>query len=492
MRYAFLSFLFILLTGLFCYGQAGIYSESDIELQDLFIEAQLEKQKGNTEKQIELLREVTRRDRTADAAYFEMAQAYLQTGNAELAESNIRKALNLEPGNEWYLKLQLDILNQRKNYSSAIATAEKLVEMFPSKRAYHFSLAESQKEAGKSADAIQTLLSFQEMKGITEDISKRIFEIHDADNNIEKATATLRQLSEAHPGNVRFLVNLAGYMYKHNQKKEALACYRRILELDPDNAEANLTLTRESHDEQAGIGGLASIEKMISNAAIPLDDIVKEMMPFISNMNREGAQTDKLLELSLQLLERFPDDAKTHAVRADILFYSGNVRESEKMYASAIAIDDSKYTLWDQWLVNLWELEDYTKMRNKAQEAVDYFPNTFNAWLYYSLALEKSAEPHDARQILSEASLIAGRSPAFKDAVVIAETWFELRHNQEVTTDKLTQINDSDIISPVLLDILGDIYLSSGKAEKSRKYWKSALNYGASQERIKIKLGTLN
>jgi len=96
-------------------GQAGMYSESDIELQDLFIESHLEKQKANYNKQIELLKELVRRDRSAHIAYYEMARAYFQMENSALAESMLSKALKLDASNECYLSLMVEVQESQKN-----------------------------------------------------------------------------------------------------------------------------------------------------------------------------------------------------------------------------------------------------------------------------------------------------------------------------------------------------------------------------------------
>jgi len=474
-------------------GQAGMYSESDIELQDLFIESHLEKQKGNYDKQIELLKEVVRRDRSAHIAYYEMAKAYLQKENSELAESMLSKALRIDQSNEWYLSLMVETQETQKKYDGAVVTAKKLVDIFPDNQDYHFLLAKNYLSNGQSDQAVKTLLNFQNSKGISEEISKRIFRIYDTTGKISEAIYTLKSLSDKYPRNTRFLSNLAGYLLENGNKEEAVMYYNRLLQLDPDHPEANLVIAREEGPSNTSGGELSAIEKMIGNQNIGLDDIIKELMPYMSNMNREGEQTEKLKNISLLLLEKYPTEAKTHAVRADILFYSGSISESEQLYQRAVEIDNSKYTLWDQWLINLWELENYNKMMLKGEEAIDLFPNQFYAWLYYALALQMTDNNQDAQEYLFEATLIAGNNQYYKDACSILKNWFELKATGSV--EKLSELSGLDLshlYSPVLFDLLGDIYYSAGDANKSKMYWNQALEFGSDQKRIKRKLGSLN
>lgn len=474
-------------------GQAGMYSESDIELQDLFIESHLEKQKANYNKQIELLKELVRRDRSAHIAYYEMARAYFQMENSALAESMLSKALKIDASNECYLSLMVEVQESQKKYAAAVGTATTLVKNFPDKQEYHFMLAKNHLSNGQSDEAIKTLLNFQNLTGLTEEISKRIFKIYDSKGKISEAIYTLKALSEKYPGNTRFLSNLAGYLLENGKKSEALRYYERLLQLDPDHPEANLVIAREEGPLNTSQGELSAIEAMIANENISLDDIIKELMPYMSNMDREGEQTEKLKNISLQLLEKYPSEAKTHAVRADILFYSGSISDSEQLYQKAIELDNSKYTLWDQWLINLWELENYNKMMLKSEEAIDFFPNQFYAWFYYALALQMIDNTEDAQEYLFEAKLIAGNKQNFKNACTILESWLDLKTiGSAERLSELSSLNLSQVYSPVLFDLLGEIYYSAGDAGKSKMFWNRAVEFGADEERINRKLGSLN
>jgi len=381
-----------------------------------------------------------------------------------LAESMLSKALKLDASNECYLSLMVEVQESQKKYAAAVGTATTLVKNFPDKQEYHFMLAKNHLSNGQSDEAIKTLLNFQNLTGLTEEISKRIFRIYDSKGKISEAIYTLKALSEKYPGNTRFLSNLAGYLLEKGKKSEALRYYERLLQLDPDHPEANLVIAREEGPLNTSQGELSAIEAMIANENI-----------------------------SLQLLEKYPSEAKTHAVRADILFYSGSISDSEQLYQKAIELDNSKYTLWDQWLINLWELENYNKMMLKSEEAIDFFPNQFYAWFYYALALQMIDNTEDAQEYLFEAKLIAGNKQNFKNACTILESWLDLKTiGSAERLSELSSLNLSQVYSPVLFDLLGEIYYSAGDAGKSKMFWNRAVEFGADEERINRKLGSLN
>ena len=489
-RFVFIVAFFILFSG-FALAQPGIYTEADIEIQALFIDAQLEKQKGNPEKQIELLKEVIKRDRTADAAYFELARAYALIGNNELAEKNGRRAYTLDTYNVWYISLLIDIYEDSNKHSDAIQLCHVLIAMESNEDKHYQRLAFNQLRSGNADQAIATLEDLENKRGVQEDISKKIFEIYHNSGDIEKAASTLRKLSQEFPYNVRFLGNLAGYLYDNGLKDQAVREYERLLQLDPDNAEASLVLAKEKNNGQ--VTKLMAIEDLCENESIPLDNIIQELMPYMANMQRDGEDTNSLKRISQKLLERYPEDAKTHAVRADILFYAGDLAESEKRYEKAIELDDSKYTLWDQWLINLWELENYKKMRNKSLLAIDYYPNQVNPMIYYAIASYKLGDADEAEDFLMEAKFIAGNNAKYLNAINVVNTWLQKSElsNEEIK-DELEAIDDMLIYNPLFFELKGDLYHKLLDSSRSKENWNRAVEMGADKDRIQKKLHSIN
>ena len=481
----------IFISVLHAHTQPGIYTEEQIQVQALFIDAQLEKQKGNFEKEIEILKEVVRMDRTAHAAYYEMARAYAELSQNEIAEKNARRAHNLESDNIWYISLLIDIYEDGSQFNKAIELCHTLISLETNEDKHYQRLAYNQLRSGNAEAAINTLRSLEDKRGIQEDISKKIFEVYHNMGNIDEAANALRILSNEFPFNARFLNNLAGYLYDNGRKEEAVVEYEKLLKLDPDNAEAALVLTKEKNPGQ--LSKLAAIEELCDNPNIALDNIIQELMPYMATMHSDGEDTEALHRISSKLLERFPNDAKTYSVRADILFYSGKTLDSEKAYAKAISLDDSKYTLWDQWLINLWELEDYARMKNKCEDAIDYFPNQVNPLIYSSLALNKLGDLEEANEYLMEARFISGNNSKYMNVLKIVETWIKAPHlSSDQIKLELSSVDEMLIYSPIFYELMGDLYHMVLDNARSKENWNRAIELGANKARINKKKNSVN
>ncbi len=466
-----------------CYSlmaQPGMYNESDIEFQTLFLEAQHAKLTGDTEEQIKLLNAVIKRDKNSHAAYFELARTYDLLGNAELAQKNAEKAHKLDARNEWYLLVLAEIYEGSDQVQAAIDTYHKIHGINPNNPTTYHKLAQLQLRNKNVIEAVASLEALQELQGVDEESSRRIFDMHKAAGNEKKAIETLEKLIVAYPDNTRYMGNLASYFGEIGKEKKALQVYEEILKVDPTDSKALRVISKSNASGE----GLSAITGLLSNVNLSLDDKIQELMPYVSTMNQEGQTTKELDDISSQLVEEYPKEAKVHALRADILFYQGKFQDAEQSYAKALQIDDGKYALWQQYMQTLWELEKYTDLANSSEEAIDLYPNKVNSFLYHCLALSKTNKK-GTEDLIMEAGFIAGKSEILKTQITIVDNWLNLN---SVNKDLVTNTNLKLLKEPLYLELVGDLYAAIKDNNTAKRLWKEAIKLGSSADRINSKL----
>ncbi|MBT8189973.1 MAG: tetratricopeptide repeat protein [Saprospiraceae bacterium] len=471
-------------------AQAGIYSETDIDYQSLFFDAELAKQQGKTEDQIDFLREMLKRKKDDHAVYFELAKAYQIIDNNELAQKNIEKAIDLNPSNEWYLLIGAQILEKGKQYNKATSYYQSLLQINPKNLAIYHQLALTQLNNKKPTEAAATLENCIVRNGIDEDTARRLFDIYRNSNRKDQARNTLERLCESSPDNTRYMNNLAGFLNDIGETKEAEKIYHQVLELDPSNGPASMALVKEKTVKSKAGDYLSSLIPVMQNMNIPLDNKIKELMPYISTMSKNGAETPALIEISELLVDAYPADAKVYAIQGDVAFYTGNYIGAEKAYEKSISINDRQYILWDQWMVSLWEREDYQKLEKVSFDAVDLFPNEASAYIIRSLCLEKTGNIDESMEYADEANFIAANSQRFKFPLVILNTWLKRNDlSKDEIKDALSRIKLNDIQSHIYMELLGDLNNITGNKEVARKMWEKAVELGADPDRIHRKTG---
>jgi len=479
--------LLILPLFLFAFGslaQPGMYTEADMEFQDLFISAELAKYKGEVPEQIGLLEKVIKRQKDSDAAYNELSRAYRSLANYEMAEKHALKAHSLAPQNEWYLLNLADIYSKRDNFNKAIEGYNKLIKINPRNPAIYHQLALIQTKSGKGAAAAQTLEALQDQNGLDEETSRRIFDIYREMGNEEAAIQTLNKLIAERPENTRLMNNLATYLMQTGRQKEAQKVYGDILKINPIDPAASLAMAKKgTGNTLTGTAEeLSALTPLMENMNIGLDNKIKELMPYISTMKRSGAATESLDNLSLRLSELYPEEAKVHALRGDVLFYQGKFEDSKTNFEKAIKMDDRNFALWNQYMLNLWELSDTKSLLSVSEEAMDLYPNKVTALLYHALALHQSKDGK-ASDIATEAGFIAGANTALQQRVKLVQLWISGSSDKSA----LSKIKADEISEPLYLDLAADLYASVDKS-KSITLWKAAVKRGANPDRINKKI----
>lgn len=469
-------------------AQPGMYTEADMEFQDIFIKAQLAKYKGDVPEQISLLETVIKRQKNSDSAYNELSRAYLSLADYELAEKYAVKAHDLAPQNEWYLLNLAEIYDQRDNFNKAMEAYGKLKEINPKNPTIYHNLALIQTKSGKGEDAAKTLEALQAQNGQDEETTRRIFDIYRKLGKEDAAVRTLRNFIADRPEDIRLLNNLALYLTEIGKQQEATKVYEQIISINPKDPAAAMALAKKdagvsSTGDTAEGGQLSALIPMFENMSIPVDNKIKELMPYISTMKRSGSTTDNLDKISLRLSELYPDDAKVYALRGDVLFYQGDFQGSEKNFKKAISIDDRNFALWSQYMLNLYELSDYKSLLNVSEEAVDLYPNKVTAFIYYALALHLNGDIDEATDLISEASMIAGSNTRLKEQALLAQLWIA----KSASKDNLQKINLKELSDPLFLDLAADLYKKVDKS-KSISLWKEAMQRGANPERINKKI----
>lgn len=468
-------------------AQAGIYEEADIEYQTLFIEAQHAKFKGDTDKEIELLGKIIKRDKAAHAAYYELAKTYLLLNDHELAQKNAEKAHKLEPKNEYYLLTLAEVMDLSGQTGKAIGAYQNLKIINPSNPTIYHKLAQLQLQDGDAAGAVATLEALQNNQGTSEETSRRIFNIHKKTGNKKAAVASLRTLINANPDNTRYLNNLASYYLETDDQKGAEKVYKEIIAIDPNDSKASLALLKKdavqaAQDDKSGY--VTALSPMIENMNLPLDDKIKELMPIVSTMKKGDASVQALSTISERLVSLYPKEAKVYSLQGDVYFYQGDLVKSEQSYKKAISIDDRKYTLWSQYMQNLWELKKMSELRDISEEAIDLYPNKVSAFLFHAIS---QSDKDEAIYMTDEAGMIAGQSPALQNQVAVVKAWLDKKTVNKAT---VSAIDLKQLADPIFFELAGDLYAAIKDSSMAKKLYDKAVDLGASQERLNAKSGS--
>ena len=117
------------------------YTEEEVNIQKLFIEANREKLLRKYENAAYLFEEVTKKDRNNPAPYYELAKVYDILDESEKALKNIKTAIKLDEDNTWY-KIFLAQLHEKNDLDiEAAKVYQQLSQKDPKNDYYYYQWA---------------------------------------------------------------------------------------------------------------------------------------------------------------------------------------------------------------------------------------------------------------------------------------------------------------------------------------------------------------
>lgn len=476
--------LILLVVGVSVYSQDADnrYTESEIAVQDKYVEAKKYSLIGRFEKAEEILTTLYKEDRTNAAVAMELSKIYGYLEDPYNEHKFALKASENASKNEYVLANYAAICLDQEKFSEALPILTKLVNLQSQNEEYADKLATAHLQLNDSKSALGVYNALESRIGITENVSRRKYEIYEILGKEKEALGELKKLSDANPYEIGFMHNLASYYTKLGKEKEALAIYQKVLEVDINDAKANMAITTANSGGGNDNNYLRSLTPVIENASIPVDRKVLELVPYVDQLNNkyEKELADALTMLSERIAAIHPTEAKAYAIKGDILMASNNTKGAIKAYEKTISLNDNVYSVWEGLLEAYTELKDYPNLKKRAIEALDLFPNKPSAYMYYGRAHTLSNDATEAIDLLQEGLLVSGKD-LYSKSNIYAELGraFDAKGNTERALESIKNSLDiSKSQNGLAYEIEGDIYSKSGKSDKALESWKKAQKLG--------------
>ncbi len=495
MRNLFIGLLSILFISTAAQGQPGLYTEMDIATQTEFIEAISMKMSGKFEKEIELLEKILVAQSNNDVIYYELAIAYWNLEKLDLAAKNIEKALKFNSSQISYWQLKADIEEDSENFEQRSASLEKLITLDPGNREHYKKLFDNTVYLQDAEKALRVLEREEKNFGFNKDLANRRIEILKLTRDVYGIEETLVALSDSEPNNIEYLLRVASFYKKADDKKAADTYYARVLVLDPDNPVANLANVGGDIEKIDESSYFRAIKPLIENENIDLDVKIKELIPYIAKMplDKNDNYNVSLFEILSSLKNLYPQDAKVYSILGDYYFNSRQLLEAKKEYNTTIGLRDNVFPVWEQLMRTLYYTEDYAQLAIVSEECIDLFPNQSSAFYYSSLAAIYGKNITALADLMEEGMLVSTGAPDKQQQIKSLEAHkFFMENKADAAITKVEEIYGKDkLTDPETLKLLGDIMESKKEFDKAVEYWNSAFQNGFYSSQIKEKMDVL-
>lgn len=391
MKSRFLLYIFLFLS------IAPLRASDDGRYDYFFLEAMVQREKGNSTAAFDLLRHCVKINPAASEAYYFLAQYYESMKDLDKAIACFKKAAELNPDNSFYKETLAFTYIENKQYDDAISALEDLTHSENSHDDLLETLVQLYQQKEDYPSVIKTLNRIETLEGKSERISITKSDIYTRMGDKKAAMAEMKQLADQYPNDLNYRGMYADAMLVNGQDKKAFAIYNEILGEEPNNSRAQMSL--RAYYKQAGDTAKADtatlrllLNKTISNEAR------------VYILRQEIAESEQTNGDSTKILTYFRRLAAQPNVDADLLTLYAAYMELKKMPKDSInAVLDSALSIAPdnagvrlQLVGNAWQANDMDRVIELCGSARQYNPDEMAFYYYQGMAYYRRKENDNA------------------------------------------------------------------------------------------------
>lgn len=384
--------LFLMMSlGLKAQAQDMVFPDSiNRKFDHFFMEAMVQRQKGNNDAAFDLLRHCQELKPDAAEVYYFLAQYYAELRDTEKSTACVKRAALLAPDNETYMETLAQTYIRQQDYANAILVIEGIYE----RNKDHLDLLEMlfqlYQQTGDNEHAVEVLNRLEKIDGKSERLSVAKSEIYTRMGDKKAAVSEMSQLAKQFPNDQNCQAMYGEALMMNGQTKKALGIYHQVLEVEPDNNRVLLSL-RTYYQSQGDMAIADSLtERVLMNQNTTSAEKIQLLRQEISASESAGGDSTRVMSLFRQMLVLPNCDA-------DMALFCASYMNAKKMPKDSIrqvlekvlsiAPDHSGARL--QLVGYAWEEDDLDRVINLCQEARQYNPDEMAFYYYQGIAYYK-------------------------------------------------------------------------------------------------------
>ena len=360
-----------------------------------FLEAMVQRQKGNHDATFDLLQHCIKLNPQASEAYYYLAQYYQMLRNDSLAQQCYLKAAELEPDNPTFLETVAQSYIRQQDYAKAIKVVEQLYNQDKSREELLEMLFELYQQTDDTDKAIATLNRIEANEGKSERLSFAKSEIYTKMGNKAAAIAEMKTLADQYPNDLNYKGMYADMLLRNDEEERALGLYNEILAEEPGNTHAQVSL-RSYYRVQGETEKVDSITELILlNKNTTTDQRIYLMRQVVADSERTDGDSTRVLALFHKMLaqpQQNDDIATLCAAYMDLKKMPQDSVKAMLQTVLRIAPDNAAARL--QLVSYAWDRKDHDEVISLCQEARQYNPEEMAFYYYQGMAYYQK-ENHD-------------------------------------------------------------------------------------------------
>ena len=415
----------------------------------VYVEALKQKLMGNGGDALRYFEQCIKLDPESDAAYYQMAQIVLASGDMANGKRYAARAYQIDNRNIWYIIMLSGIYYQEGNIDSAIFVYEKAVQYYPQKVNYQIALANMYSEKG---DYDRSLKKFEQLEvkyGINESITSAYIQTLIVAGRFSEAQTKTEALIREFPSGIQYYALLAEIYRNKGEGQKASEVYEKLMKENPGNSQIQLSLCDFLITEKRFDDLFVLLNPLILNADISREDKISLFARLIEFKEQRNTDVNKILMALMVLEATYGEDEIIPLLRPEFLDNLDRDKEAAERLEEIIKKQPGNYFAWEKLLLLYLQMGDFKQLMVRGEECASKFNRSFLAKLLYANGAIENGKYDIAIDELRKAQILAGdnNQSILQVLTMRADVYYRMKEYDKAfeTFDEAISIDSEDI-----------------------------------------------
>lgn len=350
---------------------------------------------------------------TSGAAFFVLGKLYFLQNDMIKARAYSEEATELDTKNTYYLEQLAHVYEYQQLYADAEKTYRKLVSLSPNEPEYYYDMAAMSLYQNKPDEALKTYTVIENKFGKSLEITRQKQQLLLRSNKTEEAIKEGDGLIKAYPDETSFQVAQAEFLYTNGKYDEAITILNRVVEQDPENLSAHLSLANVYQIQNNNEKAFAELLIAFKDPALDFDTRVKVLEDVLKNTSSQASleQAEQLIKLTLLY---YPSEAQGYDMLGAVYLKMNKNKEALETLKKALRYKAGDYNNWVEVLNLEYNLQQYDSLLADTDRALELFPNQAVIWYYGGMGAYMKKDYTKAVKYLDQSKKLASTQTEVK------------------------------------------------------------------------------
>ena len=364
---------------------------------ECFLEAQVQRQKGNSDAAFDLLQHCVELNPEASEAYYFLSQYYKVLKDNDKALEMVQRAATLAPDNTVYAETLMQTYISLRKYQEAIAMTEQLYDKHKDREDLLELLFQLYQHEQDWEHAIDILNRLETINGKSERLSYAKSEIYSRKGDKTAAIAEMKGLADRYPNDMNYLGMYGDMLMMNNETEKALDIYHRILRDEPDNTRAQVSMLSYYREAGDSLAAATTLERLLLNPTVQTEQKMVLMRQEVMRNEELGGDSTKVLALFRKMLAQQQEDGDIGSLCAAYMSLKQMPHDSiAPVLEQILTVEPDNASARLQLVSYAWNNEDNDRVIALCQEARQYNPEEMAFYYYQGMAYYKKDDKDQA------------------------------------------------------------------------------------------------